>query len=361
MNETPDTFGTQTTGAPEAPDYAALQRELDQLNAERERAKLLREVQRARAAKAAGFPDETPFALADRTLTDDLQKEKLFKIVDPKKYKGTTQHDLNTFIRECNGVFEVRRNTYADDKDKILFARSFLDGVPAEDWERHQKTIDLTATKWSEFIDFLQEHLNPKHLRLLETNAKLKKVRQLNGQSVADLIVYLNSLEMQVPEELSDYQKYSNLMEALHPYLKAAVTRRTNAIVSRAELEEIARLAEKTEPVPEYIKKAKKPNQAGGAKQQRFQPYNRSDRPGSDAPQGAVQGNGRGGGRGRGGYRGRGRGRGGRSDTGTNRPQVECWNCGIRGHYRADCRKPPQNGPNNNGNNDSGKAQGQST
>jgi hypothetical protein len=38
----------------------------------------------------------------------------------------------------------------------------------------------------------------------LETNARLKEVRQLNGQSVADLIVYLNTLETQVPEELKE-------------------------------------------------------------------------------------------------------------------------------------------------------------
>ncbi len=49
-------------------------------------------------------------------------------------------------IKPFIGVFEVRRNTYANDKDKILFARSFLEGVPAEDWERHQKTIDLTVS-----------------------------------------------------------------------------------------------------------------------------------------------------------------------------------------------------------------------
>jgi hypothetical protein len=107
-------------------------------------------------------------------------------------------------IKPFIGVFEVRRNTYANDKDKILFARSFLEGVPAEDWERLQTSIDLAVTAWAEFIDFLQEHLNPKHLRLLETNARLKKVRQLNGQSVADLIVYLNSLETQVPQELKE-------------------------------------------------------------------------------------------------------------------------------------------------------------
>jgi hypothetical protein len=40
---------------------------------------------------------------------------------------------------------------------------------------------------------------------LLEINAKLKKIRQLNEQSIIDLIVYLNNLEMQMSKELSNY------------------------------------------------------------------------------------------------------------------------------------------------------------
>jgi metal-responsive CopG/Arc/MetJ family transcriptional regulator len=95
---------------------------------------------------------------------------------------------------------------------------------------------------------------------LLEINAKLKKIRQLNEQSIADLIIYLNNLEMQMSEELSNYQKYFNLMKTLHSYLKIAITRRINAIVFRAELKEIARLTKKIESISNHIKKTKKSN-----------------------------------------------------------------------------------------------------
>jgi predicted RND superfamily exporter protein len=160
---------------------------------------------------------------------------------------------------------------------------------------------------------------------LLEINAKLKKIRQLNEQSVADLIVYLNNLEMQMSEELSNYQKYFNLMKTLHSYLKTAITRRINAIVSRAELEEIARLTKKIEPIPDHIKKTKKPNPFENVKQYRFQPYSRIDRSGSDAPQNAVQNNDRSGDRGRENYRERDReSRDDRFDNDTNRSQVMC-------------------------------------
>jgi hypothetical protein len=132
MNEALDTFSTPTIEAFE-PNYAALQRELDQLNEKRRRVELLREMQKTKTVKTAGFSEVVLATSTDRSEINDLQKKKLFKIVNSKKYKSITQHDLNIFIRECNEVFEVRRNIYADDKDKILFARSFLDDVSAED------------------------------------------------------------------------------------------------------------------------------------------------------------------------------------------------------------------------------------
>jgi hypothetical protein len=188
-------------------------------------------------------------------------------------------------------MFKIRRNIYANDKDKILFARSFLDDVSTKDWKRHQKTIDLTAISWFEFIDFLQEHFNLKHLKLLEINAKLKKIRQLNEQLIADLIVYLNNLKMQMSEELLNYQKYFNLMKILNSYLKIAIIRRINVIVFRVELKKIFHLTKKIESISNHIKKIKKSNSFKNIKQYRFQFYSQIDRLDFDASQNAIQNN----------------------------------------------------------------------
>jgi hypothetical protein len=75
---------------------------------------------------------------------------------------------------------------------------------------------------------------------------------------MTDLIVYFNNLKMQLFEELIDYQKYFNLIKALHFYLKATIIRWINAIVFRNELKEIARLIEKIEFVSKHIKNIKK-------------------------------------------------------------------------------------------------------
>jgi hypothetical protein len=132
MNETFDTFDTQTIEAFEISNYAALQQKLDQLNEKRRRVQLLRKMQRVKTIKIAEFFEEILAALTNRSEIDDLQKKKLFKIVNFKKYRNIIQHDLNIFILECNEIFEIRHNIYANDKDKILFAKSFLDDVSAK-------------------------------------------------------------------------------------------------------------------------------------------------------------------------------------------------------------------------------------
>jgi hypothetical protein len=133
MNEAFDTFNTQTIEALETSNYAVLQRKLDQLNEERRRVEFLREMQKIKTIKTVEFSEIILATTMNRNDIDDFQKKKFFKIVNFKKYKNITQHDLNIFIRECNEMFEIRRNIYANDKDKILFARNFLDDVSTKD------------------------------------------------------------------------------------------------------------------------------------------------------------------------------------------------------------------------------------
>jgi hypothetical protein len=130
---------------------------------------------------------------------------------------------------------------------------------------------------------------------------------------------------MQMSEELSNYQKYFNLMKVLHSYLKVAITRQINAIVFRAELKKIARLTKKIEFVSKHIKKVKKSTTNEDVKQHRFQLYHRIDRIDSDASQNAIQKNSRDDDRDRDNYRERDKeDRDDRLDNDTNRSQVKC-------------------------------------
>ena len=100
---------------------------------------------------------------------------------------------------------------------------------------------------WQQFIDYLQENLNFTHIRALDISHKMKICRQLLDQFVNDFIAYINILKTQIPVSLSNYVKYFNLLKVLHPYLRNAVIKRLNEVVSKTKLEKITRLVEKNE------------------------------------------------------------------------------------------------------------------
>ncbi len=134
MNQTSNIFESQIMKAIKIStqqkfDYATLQVELNQFEQERERIELLKKIEKAKAIKIVEFLENKFVFLMNRIMIDELQKKKFFKIINSKKYKNTTQHDLNIFIRKCRKIFEIRKHIYSDDKNKILFVKSFLESV----------------------------------------------------------------------------------------------------------------------------------------------------------------------------------------------------------------------------------------
>jgi hypothetical protein len=103
-------------------------------------------------------------------------------------------------------------------------------------------------------VNFLQENLNFKHLRMLNLSNRLKKVRQLSDQIVVELITYVNDLKVQLSKSLTNYQRYCNFMKTLHSHLKIEIIRRINIVISRIELKKLTRLIEKTESVLKNLK-----------------------------------------------------------------------------------------------------------
>jgi hypothetical protein len=130
---------------------------------------------------------------------------------------------------------------------------------------------------------------------------------------------------MQMSKELSNYQKYFNLMKILHSYLKVAIIKRINAIMFRAELKKIVRLTKKTESISNHIKKIKKSYSIENVKQHRFQFYSRIDRIDADASQNAIQNNDRDDDRDKKNYKERDRkNRDDKFDNDTNQSQMMC-------------------------------------
>ncbi len=123
------------------------------LNKNENESNFLERLRKRKRSKSLNFSNKLVF-LMNRIMIDELQKKKFFKIMNSKKYKNATQHDFNTFIRECRRIFEIRRHIYSDDKNKILFAKSFLESVLTKNWKKHQKIINIIFISWEQFIDF---------------------------------------------------------------------------------------------------------------------------------------------------------------------------------------------------------------
>jgi hypothetical protein len=86
---------------------ADMKRELVAIREEKQLNHLRQELQKARAEKTLRLSiGELPIRIRS---SDDFHKEKMFKIVDPKGYKGTKPHDLKTFVRECQGAFDIAK------------------------------------------------------------------------------------------------------------------------------------------------------------------------------------------------------------------------------------------------------------
>ncbi len=70
-------------------------------------------------------------------------KKKLFKTINSKKYKNVTQHDLNIFIRKCREIVKIRKHIYFDDKNQILFIKSFFKNVSTKNFKKNIKKSSI--------------------------------------------------------------------------------------------------------------------------------------------------------------------------------------------------------------------------
>ena len=167
---------------------------------------------------------------------DPLSLEKSFKTAEPKTYIRTNQKDYEQFVREYLRTFNQKPITCEKKSTKVLYRENYIGGTPADDWHRENPTLDESSLTWKYFVDFLQEKLKPKHLRLLDLGGQLKKLKQRPGQTVSELVSYLDILDDKLPEIPSESQRYSNFLHSLHDYLQRAIIQANSQGTTRLAL-----------------------------------------------------------------------------------------------------------------------------
>jgi hypothetical protein len=176
-----------------------------------------------------------------------MRHERYLNIIKSEIYKSNNSQKLNIFIRICQMMFDVRFVIYENDLHRINFVKFLLSNIVSEFdwvWQRYWLRLDETAESisfWKQFCDFLKEQINLIKLRITIVEQKIKLFHQRNNQSIAQLIAYLEVLEEQWFELISNNLRASNLLFVLHEYLRKKIVRKNVNLASRKTVEETAR------------------------------------------------------------------------------------------------------------------------
>lgn len=100
-----------------------MQRELNEINAQRQRAQLITSLEKIRADRDVVFSIESlskTFTIRSKEI-DSLSLEKSFKTADPKTYTKTNQKNYEQFVRKFLRIFNQKFITYEKNTTKILY------------------------------------------------------------------------------------------------------------------------------------------------------------------------------------------------------------------------------------------------
>jgi hypothetical protein len=176
-----------------------------------------------------------------------MRQKRYLKIIKSNIYKNNSSQKLNIFVRACQIVFDVRSMIYQNDVHRINFVKSLLSNNVSRlewAWQRYRLRLDETAklvSFWKQFCDFLREQVNSIKLRITIVEQKIKLLHQRNNQSIAQLIAYLEILEKQWLESISNSLRASNFLLVLHEYLRKKIVRKNVDVANRKIVEETAR------------------------------------------------------------------------------------------------------------------------
>jgi hypothetical protein len=176
-----------------------------------------------------------------------MRHERYLNIIKFEIYKNNSSQELNIFIKVCQMMFDVRFVIYESDLHRINFVKSLLSNTVSEFdwiWQRYRLRLDETAKSiffWKQFCDFLREQINLIKLRITIVEQKIKLLHQRNNQSIAQLIAYLEILEEQWFELISNSLWASNFLFVLHEYLRKKIVRKNVNVASRKIVKEAVR------------------------------------------------------------------------------------------------------------------------
>jgi hypothetical protein len=147
----------------------------------------------------------------------NIQPERL------KPYYGKTTRELKRFREDAETVFQLRSDTFEDDKTRILYAMQYLEGEPRDAWFAKLKSQDLDTYTWDQFMEELLNLIDDPMNRQLQLRVEYETARQRENQSAHAFHAYLSALEDQlgIPSSIDTTMTY---YAKLRPELRAQMT-----------------------------------------------------------------------------------------------------------------------------------------
>ena len=240
--------------APAPGPFVTLDKEITALTAEKKAAQKQQRLIRLREEKSRGFRLELDTGFDE--FKQALALEQAKSVYDPNIYSGQSQCHFVTFFKQLALVFRAKPLIYCTHANKCVYAAGFLGSIPAQGWtaENERLAKDPAATlTYDLFKSFLQEQKLLALIRTADLVVRVSNVKQRSGQSVPDLIAYLNDLETQFHPPFDDLQRIHHLFVALYPHIRQTIIEQKRQWDTRKMLKKVATVIEAGKPPPKGI------------------------------------------------------------------------------------------------------------
>jgi hypothetical protein len=245
----------------------------------------------------------------------------------PPLYGASSEQEWRTFVIALNAYWAgwPKRVRTAH---KIATSSSYFKDLAATDWA-DTKDTDRVPTTWDAYIEYLHNLVADPANRKVTAYAKLKEIKQADGQSVRDLRSAIELLEKDIETRSSEEKAYA-LFTALRPSLQKEVLRELRGVIALRE--EVASVAKRYEEQATANRKAGASAAAKGP-----EPEGKGSNHESYA-QGSGKGKGKS--KAKGGKQEKRRGNASSTKEEKDLSDIECYNCHKMGHYATTCTEP---------------------
>jgi len=164
------------------------------------------------------------------------------KCNNPTKFKGNTLKEATIFLSELETVFELSKDEWTTERERVLFASTFLDKEPSEQWHFTPGHLDFT---YDQFVAFVNNCVADPINRTFDIGLQYEKARQKDNQTIDVFARELATLESQLPEDdYTEAQRTRHLLNKLNPTLRKEITIKGDLPRSRDALVSLGRRIE---------------------------------------------------------------------------------------------------------------------